>query len=512
MSADSQAGDPVTSPSSSSNNAKDGSASANSPGLVDASSKKRKAGPGARGVANLTPEQLAKKRANDREAQRNIRERTKAQIEGLERTIEQLKSRQPYQELQRVIREKEAVEAENADIKRRLTAVLELIRPMIGNSLDVPDGNITSQRLALATGAPTNILPPVVPRAGVHHEQFMSPPGDPLSASSTAYTMPWQGAANGSPDAQVPPPFAPRPRSPNGQPTLLGMASSIYRITDSEQEALNLLHLSDGRPGIESRPMNLAPPGSSVLSFPASLGGSPLPGQLPADMSLAAYQRLPYNGPPTCTLDSIVLTFRLDIEKRMKQGQLAVYVLGPNMPDWRYISDPDSPAANQGSVGALSRFFGQVLSNRMFPDLQAPPEKVGSAYLLYTSMYWSFVRDEKSFQRVPEWLRPTDLQLKVAHGPWVDAMFWPAMRDKVLSSQPDYHFDELFVPLTRTVSCNWPHGDDNIFDQVAMRSGQWLLSERFVEHIEKLENWTMGSDFANQYPQLIGTYPAKGQN
>ena len=31
-----------------------------------------------RGVANLTPEQLAKKRANDREAQRAIRERTKS--------------------------------------------------------------------------------------------------------------------------------------------------------------------------------------------------------------------------------------------------------------------------------------------------------------------------------------------------------------------------------------------------------------------------------------------------
>lgn len=511
MSADSQAGDPVTSPGSSSNNAKDGSASANSPVLTDATNKKRKAGPGARGVANLTPEQLAKKRANDREAQRNIRERTKAQIEGLERTIEQLKSRQPYQELQRVIREKEAVEAENADIKRRLASVLDLIQPIVGNSLDTPDGNIASQRLALATGASTNLLPPVIPRAGFHHEQFMSPLGEPLSAASTAYTMPWQGAAHGSPDAQVPPTFAPRPRSPNGQPTLLGMASSIYRITDSEQEALNLLHLSESRPGLEARPMSSAPKSSSASSFPASLSDSTLPGQHPADMSLPAHQRLPYNGGPTCTLDSIVLTFRLDIEKRMKQGQLAVHVLGPDMPDWRYISDPDSLAANQGSVGALSRFFGQVLSNRMFPDLQAPPEKVGSAYLLYTSMYWSLVRDEKTFKRVPEWLRPTDLQLKIAHGPWVDAMFWPAMRDKVLSSQPDYRFDELFVPLTRTVSCNWPYGDDNIFDPIAMRSGQWLLSERFMEHISKLENWTMGSDFANQYPQLIGTYPLKDQ-
>ena len=82
-------------------------------------------------MANLTPEQLAKKRANDREAQRAIRERTKNQIEMLEKRIEELTSQQPYQELQNVTRQKEAVEAENAEIKRRLASVLNLIQPLL---------------------------------------------------------------------------------------------------------------------------------------------------------------------------------------------------------------------------------------------------------------------------------------------------------------------------------------------------------------------------------------------
>lgn len=86
-----------------------------------------------RGVANLTPDQLAKKRANDREAQRAIRERTKNQIEGLERKIRELTSQQPYQELQHVMRQKEMVEAENADIKKRLASVLALIQPILGH-------------------------------------------------------------------------------------------------------------------------------------------------------------------------------------------------------------------------------------------------------------------------------------------------------------------------------------------------------------------------------------------
>ena len=99
---------------------------------VPRSNKRRRGSPSrSRGVANLTPDQLAKKRANDREAQRAIRERTKTQIETLERTIRELTAQQPYQELQQVIQQKEAVEAENQDIKRRLLAVLDLIQPLL---------------------------------------------------------------------------------------------------------------------------------------------------------------------------------------------------------------------------------------------------------------------------------------------------------------------------------------------------------------------------------------------
>lgn len=93
--------------------------------------KRRTSTTGSRGVANLTPEQLAKKRANDRDAQRAIRERTKAQIELLERKIRELSSQQPYQELQNVVRQKELVETENANIKGRLASALAILQPLL---------------------------------------------------------------------------------------------------------------------------------------------------------------------------------------------------------------------------------------------------------------------------------------------------------------------------------------------------------------------------------------------
>lgn len=96
--------------------------------------KKRKTGPQSRGVANLTPEQLARKRANDREAQRAIRERTKNQIDRLNQRIRDLENQQPYHDLQVVLREKEAVQAENADIRRRLEGAMSIIQPILKTS------------------------------------------------------------------------------------------------------------------------------------------------------------------------------------------------------------------------------------------------------------------------------------------------------------------------------------------------------------------------------------------
>lgn len=93
--------------------------------------KQRRVG---RGVASLTPEQLARKRANDREAQRAIRERTKDHIDRLNSRIRELESQNPYRELQRAVREKEAVQSENDDIRRRLVAVLDVLQPIVGGT------------------------------------------------------------------------------------------------------------------------------------------------------------------------------------------------------------------------------------------------------------------------------------------------------------------------------------------------------------------------------------------
>ncbi|KAI1467798.1 uncharacterized protein F4812DRAFT_471178 [Daldinia caldariorum] len=82
---------------------------------------KRKANPGTRSVSTLTPSQLARKRANDREAQRAIRARTKEHIESLEKEIEELRSFQNRdQTIQTLLRRNKALEEELTQIRESM--------------------------------------------------------------------------------------------------------------------------------------------------------------------------------------------------------------------------------------------------------------------------------------------------------------------------------------------------------------------------------------------------------
>jgi hypothetical protein len=71
----------------------------------------------------------------DREAQRAIRERTRNQIENLQNKIRELTSQRPYQELQEVIHQKEAIEAENTEIKARMASIVALIQPFLSSHM-----------------------------------------------------------------------------------------------------------------------------------------------------------------------------------------------------------------------------------------------------------------------------------------------------------------------------------------------------------------------------------------
>lgn len=115
-----------------SNPADNNSNNSPSPATTAAGRKRKLNSVSARGVANLTPDQLAKKRANDRQAQRAIRERTKTHIDGLEQQVRELSSQKPFLDLQAALKQNEAILAENKELRQGLRAIVDTIQPLLG--------------------------------------------------------------------------------------------------------------------------------------------------------------------------------------------------------------------------------------------------------------------------------------------------------------------------------------------------------------------------------------------
>lgn len=105
---------------------------------------------GTRSVSTLTPSQLARKRANDREAQRAIRARTKEHIERLERELEDLKSKQSRdQTVQQLLRRNKALEDELSRLKENMGVSMTsspYSTPVYDDSLSTGSGAIPSPR------------------------------------------------------------------------------------------------------------------------------------------------------------------------------------------------------------------------------------------------------------------------------------------------------------------------------------------------------------------------------
>ncbi|KNG81209.1 bZIP transcription factor, partial [Aspergillus nomiae NRRL 13137] len=87
----------------------------------DPQPKKRESRAGTRKVTSLSAEQLERKRANDREAQRTIRQRTKEHIERLEHQVAELKSK--GEQYDHVVRRNTALENEIRALKQQLALV-----------------------------------------------------------------------------------------------------------------------------------------------------------------------------------------------------------------------------------------------------------------------------------------------------------------------------------------------------------------------------------------------------
>jgi len=164
-----------------------------------------------------------------------------------------------------------------------------------------------------------------------------------------------------------------------------------------------------------------------------------------------------------------------------------------------------------------------------FPDLHEMPEMIGSYWTMFLLARWQLAPTQELYDTMPEWLRPTQLQIERPHPAWVDRVPWyvlvlcffipnihtkatarPDVRDRLISDQEKYPFDNFMVPYTTTMSVNWPYGDEACIIEAGTRGVQTegqlpalVLSPQFEAHMRDIGNWTIGPAFAKTFPELV---------
>ncbi|KAF2835391.1 hypothetical protein M501DRAFT_942051 [Patellaria atrata CBS 101060] len=501
----------------------------------DQNTKKRRrtsVNPSPRGVANLTPQQLERKRANDREAQRAIRERTKSTIEQLKARINKLESQRPQIELQHALREKEAIQAENNDIRSRLTAVLALIQPVLG--INHPG---TQSLNDLADAAERNTHSAVSQNIDAHdrvqrsYDHLASPDIHPALAAQSTSSPPSQshGERNWAfPGA--PPTSDVRSWPPTTDPALVEPLNTGRMIPPEplySDERLGLNFLLSGSERLIKRhdgtPLNsIVPINAPHLVFPKTIQS-------------------------TCPLDEILLGCLRDCDAQAVRGVSRSTLAGPAYPNFSALIEPTNTTYSH----QLSRVLTDILGT--FEAIKGLPEQVAIIFIMFLVMRWLVDPTPENYNRLPDWVTPRAASLFTPHPAWIDYLPFPRLRDRMVLLDPFIHFADFFIPFTTTINLNWPHDprdppaplypaagttasplpsassvytptsgtatspfstavqvgtpetpvtENGMGRPVQSEEEQWLINPAFEEHLRDLRNWSLGPKFRELLPGL----------
>ncbi|KAI8625768.1 hypothetical protein F5Y19DRAFT_479338 [Xylariaceae sp. FL1651] len=465
---------------------------------------------GTRSVSTLTPSQLARKRANDREAQRAIRARTKEHIENLEREIDELRSQQSRdQTVQDLLQRNKALE----DEVRRLRESLGI--RTTGSSIPYTSSYHSSSSQPSSFGHSTpeyTMVSDMSPYSNVSVPTDVWPSTVPCSVPSTVSSPSSSGApedyGNNYYPTSVPSTILERHGIPSvvNSPTVSCIGGDMG-FEDVKSAASRVwMRTTDQH---RTNDPNIPPSAVEHISFVLpSVSGSNLarqPGLL--------YRETPVlNLSPSCQEDGLISGYIADCRRSIDlaggQPQPEV-ILGPHRPNVRPLLHIQSHLLD--SLG-LHRFDTQMVPSHPLVNiaisifdsnhLNLPLERIGGFLLFRALIAWLVQPNRDTYLGLRDIFPPQPSQQTVPHPQWMDFILWPHLRSAVIGRQDIYDTAEFRHIYSSSLQLrHWP-ADITEALTVDFSNGSIYATAEFVEHIWDLRNWGMHENFMRRYPEL----------
>ncbi|KIH89752.1 hypothetical protein SPBR_07390 [Sporothrix brasiliensis 5110] len=211
-----------------------------------------------------------------------------------------------------------------------------------------------------------------------------------------------------------------------------------------------------------------------------------------------AWQTVPLHLAPANDLDRFIFDTTNSGRRLQQQSGGAGELTQAEFPSISSLLNP-----NLGDDGSKPLTFALATHVVAKSNVRSVTTRIALMYTLSHLLRWLVCRNKSSYDKLPEFLKPTHLQRTVPHPPWVDIITWPQARDAIIRSKSwlteDFEFDEFRVKTGADMSVNWPYTDSGAF--LDLGDGQNLvLSPIFENHIRRVENWTLGKKTATDYP------------
>ncbi|KAH6674331.1 hypothetical protein B0J14DRAFT_480362, partial [Halenospora varia] len=392
---------------------------------------------GTRSVATLSEAQLARKRANDREAQRSIRQRTKERIERLEQRIKELTEEQNDD------RSFEEVQRRNEELEEELRALKENMPQQDDNTM-LPNFSPSTCKIRRMSSIPSSR--PTTPSMTSMPSPFLNQP--PFSSSVSSNSPVGSGSQAMSPAMQLP-------------------IRNDISMSMQYMPAMTSVPLATSMPTMSS----------SFLNQPSRHSW-----ELPLRFL-----------PPTGPVDAILIGILQCQRSLALNGTAGESLTGPVQPSLQALIRPERSNETHPVASIISSLLHRTA-------LRGLAEKVGALYVIYRLTQWQITPNIRTFNNLPEWHQPRSSQYITPHPIWVTQIIWGKLRDVVINNQEIYATDEFQHIYTANLNVNWPYRDIDVlnfegnevrlttaFENHINNLANWSLDEPFERRYPELK-------------------------
>lgn len=206
------------------------------------------------------------------------------------------------------------------------------------------------------------------------------------------------------------------------------------------------------------------------------------------------WQQIPSHIPAATKLDEVIISTATTWRAFLQRG-VHKELDDPVFPSVASLLNRPSEPQN-----GLPQSFSEIVAAQVWRSpLKTLPERIGFMYQLSHYIRWLVCRSKETYEGMPTFMRPTELQRTVPHAAWISMIPWPAVRDAIILGMPMSRFEEMRRVLGPLLKVNWPHHDSTALVESPGRQ-TLMLQPRFEAHIRRLENWTCSARLSEAFP------------